>query len=227
MYTYTKAAYGGAHTQWLQTLFAYTTGPTAVNYLPALAFIPTTSPLLYSLVSAPKSHHQSYNSASQLPHLQYAKCNIFSSQLISPTLTHVYMISTSSPTGRPLRRFSCTSSIFSFLHLRTGAKIYHNLSLAQLFPFTVKTHTHTLNNALVMQTWAQCNIAQLLSFIIMYFHPKIILYRATMKQPSIITYDYVQHLYKGDNSRASMKRSVCISIVDYYYFNRLIHPSSL
>ena len=131
------------HTKWLQTLYAYTTGPTAAHYLPALAFIPTTSPLSYSLVSAPRSHHQSYNSASQLPHLQYAKCNIFSSQLISPNLTHVYMISTSSPTGRPLRRFSCTSSLFSFLHIRTRAKIYHNLSLAQLFPFTV-------NNALVM-----------------------------------------------------------------------------
>jgi len=70
--------HGGAHKHWFssQTPFAYTTGPTAANYLPALAFIPTTSSLLYSLVLAPRSHHHSYNYATQLAHLQYAKCNI-------------------------------------------------------------------------------------------------------------------------------------------------------
>ena len=73
--SYSQSRHGGAHKHWFssQTLFAYTTGPTAANYLPALAFVPTTSPLLYSLVSPPRSHHQSYNySASQLPHLQYS-----------------------------------------------------------------------------------------------------------------------------------------------------------
>jgi len=61
--------------------------------------------------------------------------------------SNTYMISTSSPTGRPLRRFSCTSSWFSFLHLRTtGAKIYHlylYITIAQLLPFAVEnSYTH-------------------------------------------------------------------------------------
>jgi len=75
----TQSHHGGAHTQCFSSHFslAITTGQTAAKYPLALSFIRTTSRLSYWLVSASRSHHQSYNSASQLSHLQYAKSASF------------------------------------------------------------------------------------------------------------------------------------------------------
>jgi len=86
----TQSDHGGAHTQCYSShvSLAITTGQTAAKYSLALSFIRTTSRLSYWLVSAPKSHHQSHNSASQLAYLQYAKCNVFSSQVPSQLISH-------------------------------------------------------------------------------------------------------------------------------------------
>jgi len=92
----TQSHHGGAHTQCFssQVSLALTTRQIAGKYTLALSFIRTTSQLSYWLVSAPRSHHQSHDSASQLAYRQYAKCNVFSSQvpsqLISRTLTRTW-----------------------------------------------------------------------------------------------------------------------------------------
>jgi len=142
----TQSHHGGARnaSSCLQLSLAYTTGPTAAKYSLALAFIPTTSRLLYSLVSAPRSHHQSYNSASQLPHLQYAQRKIFSSQLNSPILTRTW--------SRPVLlldgHYADSHALLAdslHLHLRTtGAKIYHlQYNPCSIVTICCRKHVHT------------------------------------------------------------------------------------